>query len=148
MSILVPFAFGWDSLWLVWDHQACLNYTSLFLLLLFTNQKHKNVSLTSFVWSLSIIQDTLWVLFRWSVNTREWLEILPTGSNGVYSSVKTLILKEQKFVHELSCSLGEQNGSPSESQEKPPESPTLRGISWTVMLARRSPRVKKNEINK
>ena len=70
--------------------------------------------------SSNIIQDTLWALFRWSVNTRERLELLPTG---VYSSVKTLILKEQRFVHELSCSLGEQ---------------MLRLAKSTVMLARRA----------
>ena len=38
---------------MVWDHQACLNYISLLFSFLSTNQKHKNMSLTSFVCSLS-----------------------------------------------------------------------------------------------
>jgi hypothetical protein len=73
--------------------------------------------------SSDIIQDTLWVLFKWSVNTRKRLEVLPTGPDEAYSPCKSPSWKKRESAAELSCSLGEQ---------------MLRLAKSTVMLARRA----------
>ncbi|KAI5418044.1 hypothetical protein KIW84_042619 [Lathyrus oleraceus] len=73
--------------------------------------------------SSDIIQDTLWVLLRRSVNTRKILEVLPTGPDGAYSPCKSPGWMKQESAAELSCSLGEQ---------------MLRLAKSTAMLARRA----------